>query len=73
MINLNMNDIIYISGDSYELGLEDYNVRVSSYATVLDDSPSTSEEVFICLDEIDGDKNVNAFVNKKNVRLMIKK
>lgn len=53
-----------VSGDSSVLWLQGYNVRVSTCATVLEQPLRTDKKVLVCLDEIDGDRNVNVFIRK---------
>lgn len=63
MQKLKCGDRILVSGDSSELGLEDYNVRVSSEATVEMNQESSNQEcILVTLDEVDGDRNVSVYV-----------
>lgn len=49
---------IWLSGDSADYGISDYNVRISSGATVLVDNNPNDPFVLVSVDEIDGDRNV---------------
>lgn len=68
-MELKANTIFYVEGDSKELGIQDYNVRVSSPGIVLIDSPSKNEMAIVCLDNIDGDHNVCVAIKKKYIHL----
>ena len=57
-----------ISGDSTEMWIEDYNVRVSTCATVLEKPGRTAKKVLVVLDEIDGDRNVTVFIKKQALK-----
>lgn len=49
---------IWVSGDSADLGIEDYNVRVSTSGVVEVAPTATGRKMLVTLDEIDGDHNV---------------
>lgn len=56
---LKKNQVISISGDSKELGIEDYNVRVNTLATVLENQVDNyQKKILVTLNNIDGDSNV---------------
>ena len=55
----------HISAYSDELWLEDYHVRVSCDATVLETPDTRAKKVLVKLDEIDGDHNVICRINKR--------
>lgn len=56
---LKYGDKVFISADSAELGLKDYNVRVSTFATIEEDQEYTNQkDILVTLEEIDGDRNV---------------
>lgn len=57
--------IFHIEGDSRDMWLKDYNVRVSTNATVLEESYRKDKKVYVQLDNIDHDANVCVFINKK--------
>lgn len=61
---------IYLLVDSAELGLDDYNVRISTQGTLLDYVLKCDNVVLATLDEIDGDHNVTLWVPKNKVRLV---
>lgn len=61
-------DRVYISGDSNELWIEDYNVRVSTIATVEETPNKNAKKVLLTLDSIDGEENVCCLVRKSMVK-----
>lgn len=64
---LKKNQVISISGDSKELGIEDYNVRVNTFATVLENQVNNyQKKILVTLNNIDGDSNVctRVFIKK---------
>lgn len=61
-------DTVVLSGDSAELGLDDYNVRVSTTALVLETPKATDRDVLVNIMEIDGDAYVTAHVHKDKIR-----
>ena len=64
---LKKNQVISISGDSKELGIEDYNVRVNTFAMVLENQVDNyQKKILVALDNIDGDSNVctRVFIKK---------
>lgn len=62
MSKLRRNERVYVSGDSDSLYIQDYHVRVSTNATILEDVPDKAKKALLSLDEIDGDRNVTARV-----------
>lgn len=60
-------DRVCVSGDTAELWLQGYNVRVSTQATVVDTPSPRDKKVLVCLDEIDGHHNVWCMVRKSKV------
>lgn len=60
---------IFVSKDSSEIDIEDYDTRISSYATII--SEYDDNTVMLCIDNIDGDSNVNVicrkFYNQKDI------
>lgn len=58
---LEINERVSISADSAELGLEDYNVRVSTTATI-QGKALMNGKALVLLDEIDGDHNIQVYV-----------
>lgn len=55
----------WISGDSQEIGIKDYNVNVLSFGTIIKDSSSREKYALVILDNIDGDRNVCTRVKKQ--------
>ena len=70
MNSLKKGDRVIVSGDSSELWIEDYNVRVSTEATVEQTPDKYSKKVLLTLDTIDGEKNVCCFVRKSKIKLL---
>ena len=68
--NLREGDRVQISGDSADLWLSDYNVRVNTEGTVLETPAPNDKKVFVCIDSIDGDQNVYAYVRKSRIELL---
>lgn len=66
-MHLHKGQTCYISDDSAALWLHDYNVRVNSPVTILRTPNSHDKKVLVCIDEIDGDRNVNTYVRKSLV------
>lgn len=61
---LKQGDRVWLSGDSAEFWIEDYNVRVTSGATVVETPKPTDKKVLVTIDTIDGDSNVTVFVRR---------
>ena len=60
---LKSGDKVFISADSSVLGLEDYNVRVSTSAVIEEDQEyANQEDILVTLEEIDGDRNVLMYI-----------
>jgi len=64
MAKLKKGDRVRLSDDAATLWLADYNVRVSSYATVLVTPAPYLHKVLVCIDSVDGEQNVTARVRK---------
>ena len=62
-------DRVYISGDSKDLWIKDYNVKVSTEATVEITPNLKDKKVLLTLDTIDGDNNVCCMVRKSKIVL----
>jgi len=62
-------DRVWVSGDSTELWIKDYNVRVSTGATVEEEPVPNAKKVLLTLDSIDGDGHVLCFVRKSRVAI----
>lgn len=60
-------DRVWVAGDSAELWIEDYNVRVDTGATVEEEPTPSAKKVLLTLDSIDGDQNVCCLVRKSMV------
>lgn len=58
----------YLSGDSAEMWLKDYNCRVSSPVTVLETPAKCARKVLVCIDSIDGEGNVTAYVRRNKLQ-----
>lgn len=63
-------DKVFVSGDSNELWIEDYNVRVSTTATVMDTPNKNAKKILLMLDEIGGDQLVCCRVRFSKVRVL---
>lgn len=70
MSYMKKGDRVTVSGDSSELWIKDYNVRVSTEAVVEETPKPHSKKVLLTLDEIDGDRNVCCYVRKSRVKTM---
>ena len=55
---------VRLSGDSADLWIADYNVRVDSLATVEEDPQKYAKKLMVTIDSIDGDHNVLAYVRR---------
>lgn len=55
---------VHLSGDSKDMWIEDYNVRVDSNATVLSEPLPHDKKVYAAIDSIDGDSNVCIYVRR---------
>lgn len=67
-IPLKEGDTVVLYGDSATLGLDDYNVRVSTTAIVLETPKDEDRDVLVNIMEIDGDANVMAYVHRDKIR-----
>ena len=65
---MEQGDRVYISGDSAELWIKDYNVRVSTNATVVDTPNKNAKKVLVTLDLIDGECNVCCRVRRSKIK-----
>ncbi len=61
---LKAGDRVRITGDTSSLWIQDYNVRVNSEATVLETPARYAKKVFVCIDYIDHESNVNLYVKR---------
>ena len=65
---LKTGDRVKISGDTAELWITDYNVRVDSEATIMETPRPSSKKVLVTIDAIDHDSNVTTYVRKSKLR-----
>lgn len=59
---------VWLSGDSADLGIADYNVRVGSAAKVARTPNKSDKKVLVTIDSIDGDSNVTTFVKRSALK-----
>lgn len=55
---------VRISGDSADLWISDYNVRVDSLATVVAEPGRYARKLLVVIDSIGGDSDVETFVRR---------
>lgn len=67
---MKLGDRVWVSGDSAELWIDDYNVRVATAATVVEEPAKNAKKILLILDSIDGDVNVCCRVRKNKVTQM---
>ena len=67
---MKQGDRVYISGDSTELWIEDYNIRVSTNATLMETPKKYAKKVLVILDWLDGESNVCCRVRKSKIKSM---
>lgn len=67
---MKQGDRVYVGGDSAELWIEDYNVRVSTNAIVEETPKKNAKKILLTLDWIDGESNVCCLVRRSKVRPM---
>lgn len=60
---------VWISGDSSELWIQDYHVRVDTGATVEEKPSPHAKKILLTLDQIDGDYHVLCYVRKSQVTI----
>jgi len=65
---MKQGDRVYICGDSKELWIEDYNVRVSTNAILEETPKKNAKKVLVALDWIDGESNVCCRVRRSRVK-----
>ena len=68
---MKQGDRIYINGDSKELWIEDYNVRVSTNATIEEIPKKNAKKILVTLDWIDGEENVCCRVRRSKIWILI--
>lgn len=64
---MKVGERVFVSGDSAELWIEDYNVRISTPATVMETPTKNAKKVLLTLDEIDGEHKVCCMVRKSKI------
>lgn len=67
---MKQGDRVYISGNSTELWIKDYNVRVSTNAIVEEAPKKNAKKVLVTLDWIDGESNVCCRVRRSKIKPM---
>lgn len=67
--NLHEDDKVWVEGDSADLWIKDYNVRVSSMATVECTPAPRAKKVLVTINSIDGDSKVTTYVRKSALRI----
>lgn len=65
-----VGDRVYISGDTSELWIHDYNCRVVTEGTVEVTPKKYDKKIYVTLDSIDGEGDVGIYVRKSKVRLV---
>lgn len=68
MNNFKANDRVVVSGDSSELWIKDYNVRVCTHGIVLKDTEKYDKKVLVRLRLIDGDSDVVCYVRRSRIK-----
>ncbi len=69
MLSLFKDQIVHVSGDSAELWIHDYNVRVDTDARVEETPEPHARKVLVTLFSIDGDANVTTYVRRSKLKL----
>lgn len=64
---MKQGDRVKVSGDSAELWIEDYNVRVDTFATVVQMPSPRSKTVLLNLDYIDHESRVCCRVRRSRI------
>lgn len=59
---------VWLAGDSADLGIADYNVRVGSAATVVQTPNKSDRAVLVTIARIDGDCNVTTYVKRRALK-----
>lgn len=70
MTKLEIGTRVFISGDSAELWIKGYNVRVSTEGTIEAVPMHRAKKVLVCLASIDGDSNVWVYVRRSKIRVI---
>ena len=61
---------VWVSGDSADLWIKDYNVRVNSGATVVEEPTPSAKKVMVTIDSIDHDSLVTAMVRRNRLTIV---
>lgn len=64
MPEIREGDRVRLSGDSKDLWISDYNVRVNTQATVVQTPAKHAKKLLVIIDEIDGDHNVTTLIRR---------
>lgn len=59
---------IHVEGDSSDLWIQDYNVRVCTDGTIVCNPNSNDKKVLVTLDSIDGESNVCVSIRKSHLQ-----
>lgn len=59
-----VGSVFKVKGDSSEMWIQDYNVRVCTHAEVLEQTLTTDKKVLVCLNDIDHDTMVAVRIRK---------
>lgn len=59
-----------VSGNSYDLGITAYNVRVNTNGTVEEDQRKYAKNILVTLDCIDNDHNVCVSIPVRNLKTL---
>lgn len=59
---------VFVEGDGQEICTADYTVRISSWATVVDDPDPADDYVLLSIDKAGNDRDAWVYVLKKFVR-----
>lgn len=66
---MKQGDRVWVSGDSAELWIKDYNVRVNTGVIVEEEPSPRAKKILLTLDQIDGDWHVLCYVRKSKVAM----
>ena len=64
---MKQGDRVYIGGDSTDLWIKDYNVRISTGAIVEETPKKNAKKVLLTLDWLDGESNVCCYVRRSRI------
>lgn len=66
--NISKGKLVRVCGDSADLRIEDYNVRVDTVAEILEQPNENARDVYVRLFSIDGDNDVCTFVARHGLQ-----